>query len=78
MDVPNVNWDVLKPLGEYREEKKYPGIMNIRSCSSDIAFGALQTRIGSQKWELQKIFREIVDLKSHQQKLMTKLPNCKI
>ena len=62
MDGPNVNWEVFNRLHTFREEREYPVILDIGSCSLHIVHGALQTGMISQKWDLQKILRAIYNL----------------
>ena len=52
MDGPNVNWDVLKLMSTHQEEKEYPNIISIGSCSLYIIHGALQSGINLQDWDL--------------------------
>ena len=62
MDGPNVNWDVLKLMSTHQEEKEYPNIISIGSCSLYIIHGALQSGINLQNWDLAKIFRAMCNL----------------
>ena len=55
MDVPNVNWDVLKLMSTHQGETEHPNI-SIGSCRLHIIHGALHSGINSHDWELVKIF----------------------
>ena len=55
MDVPNVNWDVLKLISTHQGETEHPNI-SIGSCRLHIIHGALHSGINSHDWELVKIF----------------------
>ena len=43
MDGPSTNWNVLQLLHNDREEKEYPFIINILSCSLHVLHGAFKS-----------------------------------
>ena len=57
MDGPNTNREVLRLLDEYRSEKDWPSIINIRSCGLHIVHGTCGTGVKITKWELEKIMK---------------------
>lgn len=57
-DGPHVNEEVLRLLIALREEKEFPGLLEIGSCGLHVIHGAFKTGMESQAdWKLKKIFK---------------------
>ena len=56
MDVPNVNWDVLKRHSQYREEKELAQLVIIGSCGLHVVNGAFRTETD---WDIHKVLHAV-------------------
>ena len=62
MDGPSTNWNVLQLLHEDREEKEYPTIINIGSCSLHVLHGAFKSGMEAAGWDVGKVLKAIWQL----------------
>jgi len=59
MDGPATNWNVLQLLHDDREEKEYPTIVNIGSCSLHVLHGAFKSGMEAASWDVGKVLKAI-------------------
>ena len=57
--MPSTNWNVLQLLHEDREEKEYPTIINIASCSLQVLHGAFKRGMEAAGWDVGKVLKAI-------------------
>lgn len=62
MDGPSTNWNVLQLLHDDREEKEYPRIVNIGSCSLHVLHGAFKCGMEAVSWDVGKVLKAICQL----------------
>ena len=63
MDGPSVNWKLYESLVEERKENKdYPSLINVGSCSLHIMHGAFRTGVKKTKWGIDTTLKALHNL----------------